>query len=348
MQISDALAFFNSISNSRINSYKVYFGNNLTSNEIIACYQWNETVSVTFFKVINLIEIVLRNKLHSTLSSHFYNIQKEQVTTKFVSRGSPFKYKNVNTLGTQNSCNWYENKQLENKSLQKILDKTHHYKSGKPLRNPVFPDDVVASLTLGFWCSLIPKNSTMPWNQLLDIILPNHRLTKSFIATSKSSPSTATNPWLKPDNIQQVSNRLELLNEFRNRIAHHEPIWKLPDLYDELPITSQPKGTVISTKTTNKIETFKRLRIIHHRFIELLKWIDINLAQDYKSSQNYHYLNWLISEAGFNSYINRYQNFDHSLHSSQVKRNLNSLLKQQESFLIYKNQGNIYALLPLS
>ncbi len=85
MRISDSVAFFNSISHSRINSYKNYFGSHLSSEELIACYQWNETVSVTFFKVINLIEIILRNRFHLTLSNHFYNIQKEQVISKYSS-----------------------------------------------------------------------------------------------------------------------------------------------------------------------------------------------------------------------------------------------------------------------
>ncbi|CAM0818710.1 Abi family protein [Acinetobacter baumannii] len=347
MRISDSVAFFNSISHSRINSYKNYFGSHLSSEELIACYQWNETVSVTFFKVINLIEIILRNRFHLTLSNHFYNIQKEQVISKYSSPRSPFKYQNIKTLGTVDSCNWYETRLLEKKSLQKILDKTHH-KSGSPLRTPIFPDDLVAGLTLGFWCSLIPKNSSMPWDQQLSKIFPNHRLTKSFIANFRSSPTTASNPWLNVDNVQQVSNRLELLNEFRNRIAHHEPLWKLPDLYDEIPIPTEKKGTVIARKTINKIETFQRLNLLHNRFIELLKWIDINLAQDYQSSKNYYYLKWLISNNGFNSYINRYQNFDHCIHSNILKRNLTSLLKQQESFLIYKNHGNIYALHPIT
>ncbi|WP_323481042.1 hypothetical protein, partial [Acinetobacter baumannii] len=72
-----------------------------------------------------------------------------------------------------------------------------------------------------------------------------------------------------------------------------EPLWKLPDLYDEIPIPTEKKGTVIARKTINKIETFQRLNLLHNRFIELLKWIDINLAQDYQSSKNYYYLKWL-------------------------------------------------------
>lgn len=347
MQISDTNSFFDAISNPRINSYKFYFGLTLSSNDLVACYQWNEAVSVSFFKLNNLIEIVLRNRFHSTLSQHFFTLPKEEVISTRVRRNTPYSYQTTSTLGTLSSCNWYNNQFLEKKTLQKVLDKTHHKRSGTPLTNPISPDDLVASQTLGFWCSLISKNSAMPWDQILDKIFPNHRLTKSYIANVHSSLATVTNPWSVQDNIQMLSNRLELLNDFRNRIAHHEPIWKLNNLYDENPISTEKKGTILATQTTNKIETFQRLNLIHRRFIELLRWVDKNLAKDYQQSPNYHHLEWLISSIGFDSYIDRYKNSSTSIKSTLLKRNLNSLLRHQQCIYVHKDNSNIYALLPI-
>jgi len=347
MQISDTASFFDSISIPRINSYKFYFGSTLSPDELVACYQWNEAVSVSFFKLINLVEIVLRNKFHSTLSQHFFTLPKEEVRSNRVPRGVPYSYQPTATLGTSSSCNWYNNQYLANKTLQKVLDKTHHKSSGTPLLIPISPDDLVAGQTLGFWCSLISKNSSMPWDQLLNKLFPNHRLTKSYLANLHASP-TVTNPWLVQDNVQRLSNRLELLNDFRNRIAHHEPIWKLKNLYDENPTSSDKKGTVLATHTTNKTETFQRLKVIHKRFIELLRWLDNSLSKDYLQSTNFSHLDWLISSNGFDSYIDRYKNANNSFKHTVLKRNLSSLLKHQECIYLHKDKRNIYALLPIN
>ncbi len=79
------------------------------------------------------------------------------------------------------------------------------------------PGKIIAELTLGFWASLLHRKyiNSLPTT-------PSHALfwpmciKKAFPYIEKSNR-----------NLRYISVRVEDLRKFRNRIFHHEPIWKM-------------------------------------------------------------------------------------------------------------------------
>lgn len=104
MQPSDFKTMFSALSAPRVNAYKHYFGTSLSDDQIFGCYQWNESVSHSFFKLISLIEIVMRNQMHCALSKRYHTAHKKLVTNF---KNSSWPTTSSTTMGNQTSCNWY-------------------------------------------------------------------------------------------------------------------------------------------------------------------------------------------------------------------------------------------------
>lgn len=341
MLIRNPKHFFDLMSQPRISSYRRYFGTNLSDTEILGVYFWNENLCHSFFKVLNLIEITVRNKLHKSLSNYYYNFPKQRVDKR---SQNPLVTNFVRTIGSAESCNWYESGLLEHKSLSKVLDKTHHPKFKTPLRKIPSPDDVIASLTLGFWCSLFDKNPSFIWDDILLSVFPNHRYSKSFIFVMRPPRQPLSNPWSINKNIKTLYNRFLLINDVRNRIAHHEPLWKVSEIYDEVYKDSQnKKGNVILSKSTNVNETLTSLNLILDRLEETLSWMDTLLAEDYCQSSELKNLRWMLSLDGFNSYRLNFITIGNGFTKSKFKKQLNSILAKQK--VVYFNDNkNVYTL----
>lgn len=339
MLITDPKNFFELMSQPRIGSYRKYFGHHLLDQEILGIYLWNECLCSSFFKILNLIEITSRNKFHKALSLHYFDSQKLRIAKRFNPASIP-----VQTIGSRISCNWYECALLADKSLSKILDKTHHPKFKTPLRKLPSPDDVIASLTLGFWCALVEKNPQFDWDDILLDVFPNHRYSKSFIFATRPPKQPLSNPWCSSKNTKNLYNRLMLINNVRNRIAHHEPLWKFFEIYDENYIDAELcKGNVLLPKSSNINETFQSLNLVLDRFQDTLSWMDTKLGEDYAKSSDARHLRWLLSPNGFDAY--KYNGSNKGKHISKAifKRKLSSLILNKNIFY-FKDKNNIYAL----
>lgn len=97
----------------------------------------------------------------------------------------------------------YEASQMLHKARQQLI------KYNKKIESP----DIVASLTFGFWLTLLQnklhanqQNSEKLWPQLIPIVFPH-------FARSESERKF-------------ISARFKEIKNLRNRLFHHEPIWK--------------------------------------------------------------------------------------------------------------------------
>lgn len=332
----DLNILFNALSGPRVGAYRRYFGHDYTNEMVHGCYQWNEEVSSAFFKVITLIEIVMRNRMHSRLSQYYLE------TPKKVVRDCSVSYKNwafleSATFGNAQSCNWYEAGTLETKSLSKVHNKTHHFRNKRPLsssRRPS-PDDVISSLTFGFWSSIIDKCPNISWGDILGDIYPKHR-------------ATASNQWHTETHKIRLVYRLQLVRDFRNRIAHHEPLWKLPNLLDERPPLSNQQRRIIEPATTTPAQSIRRLRKIYSKFTELLRWISQDIYLDLQASTIHQHLLWLCSEEGLNAHINRSKMMPVSIKPSRFKRELQSIIRRKKMIYVCSNERNLIAIQPIS
>lgn len=280
------------LSQDRIRSYKSYFG--LTSDqEAFGLYLWNDQLSAAFFKIISILEVTLRNAFHRELSRH-YNLYRSQ--------GSAF------------DNDWYEhlintNIITDRKTIDQIRDVTHKRKRGSLTAKPgIKPGDVIAQQTFGFWQNLIEKNNRIPWQAILFLALKDHfRKHQSY--------------WDQAA-IDDLVIRLLEANNLRNRIAHHEPIWKFKG---KKHYKTQKQIYLAATTPTDSIN---QMRVLNDRLVRLLGWFSEDRKNDYLSSHYKRHFDWLARRET----IEIYKSLKplESTPMSVAKRNLRKVLSNQQ------------------
>jgi hypothetical protein len=74
-------------------------------------------------------------------------------------------------------------------------------------------DDVIASLTFGFWTNMLRTFTPVQAPHIIPAIFPSH----SIVTPSQ---------WGNKRNREALNMHLRVVNDFRNRVAHHEPLFK--------------------------------------------------------------------------------------------------------------------------
>lgn len=148
-------------------------------------YTWNTAVSAAFYGPLQALEVALRNAMHTQLASTY-------------------------------GVDWYDNPAvgLDNGSQKKIAQAKFELQKN---RYPVDPPHVIASLSLGFWVSLLGPGGFMDAARTAKA---NYEMTLWRPALRKAFPHATS------INRKQAHGPLNYLRTFRNRIAHHEPIFQ--------------------------------------------------------------------------------------------------------------------------
>ncbi|MFT8814775.1 Abi family protein [Acetobacter fabarum] len=153
-------------------------------------YLWNARLSKAFLYPLHVAEITIRNAMHGALSKIYGGptwILYNQTTSMPQSRQF------VLTSESQNAWNIAHRRLIARRKKQNNS-------------SPITPDDMVAALTFDFWSNLFRFDYDREWFQpgLLKDVFPN-----------------LPNNFGRPD----VQRRVAIVNDLRNRIAHHEPIY---------------------------------------------------------------------------------------------------------------------------
>ena len=248
------LARIQALSHARLSNYRSFFGA-ADDTEALGLYQWNEELSAVLFRTISLVEVVLRNQFHQAMSRRY------------------------GAVGGNGSRDWYVHVALSTLSKSKIQDITHHKRGGQLLpRVPApSPDDVVSGLTFGFWPHLLDltvdlHRQPVAWGPILVDVLPGHRQRQASY-------------WAKLKHRDALFARLDLCNELRNRIAHHEPIWKLGPLMAEGRSRPGSPLTVQAPAPATPADALHRLRLLYDRITELLGWLSPAVAAQHLASE---------------------------------------------------------------
>lgn len=177
----------------RLGPYKSYF-NCKTDEELLGAYHWGQAVSVAFQPTLGMYEVALRNSIHVAAS---------RFSSKGASESHPwYDKRRTDALGIRGATT------LE--KLEKVL-----FSGDPPLRRspePV-PDEVVASLSFGFWPSVLDGLTNREQPKILWEAFPNH-------------PHSSIKHWSFTKNVQELITTLKGIQDLRNAVAHHEPIWK--------------------------------------------------------------------------------------------------------------------------
>jgi hypothetical protein len=264
-----------SISSSRLSSYRKIFGCS-TDEDCIHYYHWNQALSSELYILMSTIEICLRNKIHIALS--------EEVSFKFT--------------GLINSnFSWYEHfsfVELDKDENPKIdrngndifteTGKAFRKITHKGKRNlNLLPQIIISKLEFGKWSYVLSakkydNGALIDWNKLFPIIFPH------FIG-------------MDPDKHHQVIiDHIKVVKNWRNRVAHLEPVWKFSDVKDMIT------GNVLVPEPTNQLEVLKRLKAEVRRALNLLSWLCVDTLGHYKSTKSYQQLLHLISHDGITDF----------------------------------------------
>lgn len=203
------------ISTPRLKTYTTLTGSS-DKTALIGAYQWNKHVASSIYPILQCLEVSLRNAVHMAAKSHFGNNDWFDPVTKIA--GHKFYQadmkKNPNKNG-QYYRNGFSNGQ---KGTLKIWT-SHHENMIKTARDQlardkkkVTADAVIGELMMGFWVGIFTANysdihsTNLLWPHLLKDVFPN--LNSSQQVASK------------------IHKKLDTIKDLRNRLSHHEPVWK--------------------------------------------------------------------------------------------------------------------------
>lgn len=176
------------ISHQRLNNYLVVCNGN--KQKALKLYQTNLRVSQSFYALLSLLEVILRNAINENLQKHFSD--KDWIlnqTSKFMSDSSlVYKKKKVKMQFTNTYL-----KDCVNSSKNEII------KNHKDLT----ADQIVANISFGFWVALFDKHHA-----------PLIEYTNMQIF--KSLPTEYDH--------NKIHKTLSDIRDFRNRIYHNEPV----------------------------------------------------------------------------------------------------------------------------
>ncbi|MDC5668556.1 CAAX protease, partial [Acinetobacter baumannii] len=184
----------------------------------------------------------------------------------------------------------------------------------------LLPGKVIASQTNGFWIKLIENHRTkIDWAKIF------HKGLKGHFSVHKSYWKTAQ--------IDDLLKRLNEVNELRNRIAHHEPLWKFTKVL-------HPKTQVmIYPQAKNPTESIQRMLTLNDRICRLLGWISDDRRVDYLNSYYKKHFDWFCKE----STIEIYKNYAYveEMPFSKVKREMRKILKVKSLVEIKHKHGGM-------
>jgi len=260
---SDTQSFELLVSKPRLDSYRNYF-KTVTPLETIGFYMWNCDLSINLNVLLGYLEIALRNNTHRSLSN-------------FTSKGST------------NSSHWYDSSRinLSADNQRKIDDTRKDKKTGQPLKPAPNPDEIISRLSFGFWPNLLNQLDRRYTDITLTAIFPNHQYS--------ANPSN----WKVGANVKSAIAELFEINKLRNRVAHHESVWKFGSIIN----TSVQPNIIVEPASSNLNESIHRFNRFLTQYDNVLQSLNLDLHNDLFNSSWRKRIEYLISPKG----IQRYQ-----------------------------------------
>lgn len=205
------------ISSPRLHTYSQLAGTD-NIEKLIGAYQWNKRVASALYPILQCLEISLRNAIHTAATRHFGTPDWYDPVTKLVGNDKFSAYIRDNPQKTDQFYRKGVSTSKRNGNGRKKWI-SHHENMLKTAKNTLkssnrraTADAVIAELMFGFWVGLFESHyndihsQNRLWPHLESTVFPN----------------------LKPaDRVHsQIHSKLEPIKKLRNRLSHHEPVWK--------------------------------------------------------------------------------------------------------------------------
>lgn len=255
------------ISKPRLDSYRGYW--KVSPASAVGLYMWNGEVCAEVSKLLSYFEISLRNNIHREMSLHTSSAAG---------------------TGPSASSHWWDTLwvQLKPVTKKKIIEVRQAAGSTVTLS----PDEIVSRLSFGFWpnvLSWIAKQRT----PLLPRILPAHPL----------SQAGATPDWWDTNARQAAISEVFELKDIRNRLAHHEPLWKFADVMDTSPPAPAPP-LLIAAASTDEASTLARFSRLLQLYDRAIHGLSPQLSGYISTSSWRAKLDFLLTPRGLERYKN--------------------------------------------
>jgi hypothetical protein len=305
------------ISTNRLDSY-ITILKTKDHDESLRAYYWNKALAASLYPALQCLEITLRNALDIAIQKNpptggLYGINDwwfKNLVNYMGDKKIP-RRKRRNTAQVIIKTLWEED-QIE-KVMRGFNRKSVSYNAPK----------IIAGLDFGFWTNLLTDtyedtgSSTLLWPNLLPSVFPN-----APAGTSR----------------QQIQDKMDRVREFRNRISHHEPVWKF---YYQKPGTLKPDYT---RPVFGRAASISLLSQQFDEIIEIIGWIDKDRADYLQKSKVCSAFHRICNEKGFQAYLSPKNISTIKISRATKIRHMVRRVQKGEIFSITRNK-NIVAII---
>lgn len=206
------------------------------------------------------------------------------------------------------SAHWYDTHTLKAETLKKV-------QAVRRTKRNASPDEIVSGVTFGFWPAVLSSIGQPQALAVLPSIFPHHPLNSAVIG------------WRDNPTRKRALAFIYELNAFRNRIAHHEPLWKFGAVMDT---SVYPAVTVVpgSLTAADSVARFQRLL----GFIDAaVHTLEPQLQLDMRASSWRRKIDYLLTARG----MARYRGMKHSPPAGRMSP---TLFRRSFSLIVKANQ----------
>ncbi|MCB5319945.1 Abi family protein [Yersinia massiliensis] len=204
-------SIINSISQQRFSTYQTSIFNGASDEECLGIYLWNKQLASAFLPALQILEVSLRNSIYlSKIEYEEEQIEKNHSCNEWTTRKAAIDRNWFITA--MSKVNNFESYKQINAARKKLINEN----------KPLTPENYIAKLTLGFWVSMVDK--TFDVNKATYLCLWPHLRDKVF-------PNAIDNRTGYPLSVNNIGTALRDINKIRNRLSHHEPLWRISTTY---------------------------------------------------------------------------------------------------------------------
>jgi len=248
----------------RLNALEVFF-QATSARDLYGCYAWTQAVGAALLPILGDLEVTLRNAIHRGLSQYYGGADSFEWMLK--TRPNP--------SSPADPTSWHK---LNSHTQKDVLGASEKVRQRKGKGN-VTLDDIVAKVAFGFWDTIIKglTHKSHPVGmqaRVLAVAFPN-------------APDLLTTGYGDRAFVVRMGDLLYQMRDVRNRIGHHDSIWKIAE-FDAHGrrgfVPRRPRHTVNS------------LRLLADQIVWLVGWIDPKISLYIKESRHWWYLQSLLTK----------------------------------------------------
>ncbi|EJD6501499.1 Abi family protein [Providencia rettgeri] len=233
----------------RIGTYENFFTSH-TEEEIYGVYIWNKMLCGAIYPLLQAVEITIRNAINNAAVNEFGPYWHEIIThVPHSPSNDDFNYINLKSNFEDARQSWLRKENKRRLSVGQTKLPTNH----KPDFNCVVAETDFSTWEFALhrcFFKLPPLNENFLWPNLLTSVFKNW--------PAQSANSTRNS----------VHRLISELRPFRNRLSHHEPLWKgvgITNEYDALHFINKKIDSIeklLQIISTDKIEFIRSKKII--------------------------------------------------------------------------------------